>query len=323
MDKWEKVVAFDRLLKRCRYSVALPDILAELGCCEATFHRVRNFMRDNLGAPIVFDQVRGGYRYDAADGAPFELPGFWFTKNEIELLLSLDYAVESMDGVFFRELLGPLRGRFEPALKAQKTDFATMRRRIKIIPIASRKYDVSIFRAVASAVLRQKRLIIHHRGLPDIAVKRRCVSPQSLVRYRDNWYLDAFCHLRSELRTFAVNRIEKAEPASGKFHAVSPVVQEKFYTESYGIFTGPAEQTAIIDFTGCAAREVATEQWHPQQTGQWLDAQTYRLSVPYGHSRELIMDILRWGEEAVVKGPPQLHGAIKTRVLHMQKNYEK
>jgi hypothetical protein len=55
-------------------------------------------MQTNLGAPIVFNRAYGGYCYDIAQAEPFELPGLWFTKKEIEALLGFEYAVESLPG---------------------------------------------------------------------------------------------------------------------------------------------------------------------------------------------------------------------------------
>ncbi len=323
MDKWEKVVLFHRLLSRSTYSVPKEQILSELDCSEATFHRIRSFMLSNLGAPIVFDRRYGGYRYDKTGDEPFELPGLWFTRNEIEALLCLDRAVESLHGSFFGDILAPVKKRFEPLLKAQKTRMAVLRDRIKIVPIQSRQIDETLFRTVAGAVISGKPLRIEHAKLPDETPTARIISPQALVRYRDNWYVDAFCHLRNHLRTFALNRIVSAGFAPWKFRKVTAEKMQAFYADSYGIFTGPADKKAVIDFTGTAAHEVSQEKWHPKQQGQWVSDKTYRLTVPYGHSRELVMDILRWGSDAEVIGPKELLKTIKTKIAGMMKKYGK
>lgn len=281
-------------------------------------------MQSNLGAPIAYDRRYGGYRYhQSGDAAPFELPGFWFTKNEIEAILSLDRAVESMQGDFLKEMFEPVRKRFEPLLKAHQTSMSTLRERIKIISIGHRECDKGIFRSIAAAVVRRRRVAIEHHTLENHGTLKRDISPQALVRYRDNWYVDAFCHLRNGLRTFALNRIESAEFATGKFRMVSKEGMQAFFGDAYGIFTGPADKKAEIVFTGTAAREVSKEQWHPKQTGTWVDETTYRLILPYGHSRELVMDILRWGRYAEVKGPKELRKEIMETIEGMVKKYKR
>ncbi len=68
----------------------------------------------------------------------------------------------------------------------------------------------------------------------------RTISPQALVRYRDNWYMDTYCHLRNGLRTSNVSRITKAAFAKGAFVRVEPGVLQSHYGEAYGIFNGLA-----------------------------------------------------------------------------------
>jgi len=38
---------------------------------------------------------------------------------------------------------------------------------------------------------------------------QRTLSPQHLTHYRDNWYLDAWCHTKKALRTFLLDNIQK------------------------------------------------------------------------------------------------------------------
>ncbi len=323
MDKWEKLVLLHRTLRDSRYCVPLKTLLEELDCSEATFHRIRGYLQDSLGAPILYDRRYGGYRYCQTDNEPFELPGFWLTKNEIEALLCFDHAIENLQAGLFKELFRPLRSRLEPLLKAQKTSISKVRDRIKILSINSRECDRKVFSTVAGAVLKRKRITIGHRSLAAGEVMRRTISPHALVRYRDNWYVDGFCHLRNEPRTFALNRITTAETAPGRFKVIPAVKMKSFYADTYGIFTGTADKLAVIDFTGIAAREVSSENWHPRQQGTWTDEETYRLTIPFGDCRELVMDILRWGDKAEVREPQELREKIRGIVEGMKKNYDK
>ncbi|MBN1128048.1 MAG: WYL domain-containing protein [Chitinispirillaceae bacterium] len=323
MDKWEKVLTLHRLLSSRKYTIPLDTILNEIECSEATFHRLRCFLQDRCGAPIVFDRRYGGYHYDTSEGASFELPGLWFSHDEIEALLCFDSAVESLQPSFFREMFEPLKKRFGPALKAQRTSMAVLRERIKILSMASRSCDPEIFRTIASAVVRRRRIIIGHRTLAANSITERTVSPQTLVRYRDNWYLDAYCHLRKSLRTFALNRIEKAAPTPGKWQSVPEDRMKAFFADAYGIFTGKADKKATINFFGLAARDVSRQEWHPKQQGRWIDEKTYRLTVPYGHDRELLMDVLKWGDEARIVSPASLRNKALAVLSRTIKYYKK
>jgi predicted DNA-binding transcriptional regulator YafY len=166
------------------------------------------------------------------------------------------------------------------------------------------------FQPVAGATARRRRLQItyHNRG-QDTDTERE-ISPQRLVYYRDNWYLDAWCHLREGLRTFALDAVRQVRVLETKAREVPKAQLDAHYASAYGIFSGAAEHTAVLRFSPRRARWVALEQWHSKQQGEWLADGRYELRLPYHDARELIMDILRHGPEVEVVSPPELREAV-------------
>jgi len=79
----------------------------------------------------------------------------------------------------------------------------------------------------------------------------------------------------------------------------------------YGIFGGSKVQWAKLRFTQERARWVAHEQWHPRQKGTQEADGSYVLEIPYADDRELLMDILKYGPDVEVVGPPNLRGRVK------------
>ncbi|OQK16131.1 hypothetical protein AU255_13580 [Methyloprofundus sedimenti] len=90
---------------------------------------------------------------------------------------------------------------------------------------------------------------------------------------------------------------------------------------SYGIFTGKAEHTALLEFSKARANWVVDELWHAEQQGEWLSNDNYQLSFPFSDSRELIMNILKHGAEVMVIALEFLKAAVKEEINKMQKNY--
>jgi predicted DNA-binding transcriptional regulator YafY len=80
---------------------------------------------------------------------------------------------------------------------------------------------------------------------------------------------------------------------------------------SYGIFSGQPKAWGTIRFSSHAARWVADEHWHSQQQGTWLPDGRYELRVPYSNSRELLMDVLKYGPDAEVMAPVPLREEMK------------
>lgn len=83
---------------------------------------------------------------------------------------------------------------------------------------------------------------------------------------------------------------------------------------SYGIFAGKPKAWATLRFSQHAARWVADEHWHSQQKGEWLPDGRYELQVPYSNSKELLMDVLKYGPDAEVVAPLSLREEMKIQL---------
>lgn len=68
----------------------------------------------------------------------------------------------------------------------------------------------------------------------------------------------------------------------------------------------------VLHFRPPVAHRVVVEPWHPQQQGEWLDPCTFELRLPYNaqQPQELIMDILRYGDQVTVVEPGSLRRQI-------------
>ncbi|MFP4242632.1 MAG: helix-turn-helix transcriptional regulator [Chitinispirillaceae bacterium] len=224
---------------------------------------------------------------------------------------------------FLDDTFSAFRTRIHRLLRSRNVDLADWNGRFKMLPIANRPTNPVVFTALTEAVLHRKKIVISYLKLQATTPEDRLISPQAIIRYRDNWYVDAWCHKKEELREFAVNRISSVMPTDEACKEVSLEAMKEFFGSGYGIFTGPAQNIAVIRFTGIAAKEVSQEMWHPKQEGFWDGDETFILKIPYGDSRELLMDVLRWGADAEVLGPEVLREEIGRVVGRMREKYEK
>jgi proteasome accessory factor C len=67
---------------------------------------------------------------------------------------------------------------------------------------------------------------------------------------------------------------------------------------------------------------VSAEQWHPDQSFEWLPGGRYRLRVPYARSEELVADLMRHGAAVEVLGPPALRAAVARALKGAAEIYE-
>lgn len=311
MDRMQRIYKLHRLLAAHRYPISRAKLEAELGCARASLTRILAEMRDHFDAPIEFDKEAGGYKYghDA-----FELPGLWFTPSELLALSAAQKLLEETQPGLLDNQLSPLKARIEKLLAQEHLGSGELAKRLKILHMAARQPDTRIFQTVAGATAQRKRLDLSYHGRERDVPSKREVSPQRLIHYRDNWYLDAWCHERKDLRSFALDRIRAASMLDGVADDLADSELDRHFASAYGIFAGAPKHTAILRFTAERARWVADESWHPQQQSRWLPDGRFELALPYADPRELILDILKYGPEVEVVGPDTLRQEIAARL---------
>jgi len=284
--------------------------MAHLQCSERTVKRVIEFMRDYLRAPLIFDRESGGYRYG---NEGYELPGLWFSNEEMLALLSLQKLLSELGPGLLDQQLAPLKSRIEKLLELEHMGGRELSR-IRLLPIATRITDGSLFQTVVGALLQRRQLKITYHARSDDTEAARLISPQRLAHYRGNWYLDAWCHQREALRSFAMDRIRKTTLLDEFARNVSEADLDKHFADGYGIFAGASQHVAVLRFSPERARWVAEECWHPEQQFDWLENGTYELRIPYADSRELVMDILRHVPDVEVVAPESLRTELLSRL---------
>jgi predicted DNA-binding transcriptional regulator YafY len=293
-------------------------LLQELGISPATLKRDLRHLRDRMNAPVIFDNELNGWRLDPAArlaGTQFELPGLWLSADEIHALLTMQHLLAHLDaGGLLGPHIAPLTERLHRMLGTGVQASAQEARRIRVQTVGARKVHLPHFQAVGTALLRRQRLQIDYHGRSRDETRERQVSPQRLIHYRDNWYLDAWCHLRRGLRSFSLDAmcsacvLDKAAIDVGE-HELDAVLGA-----GYGIFAGRKVQWADLRFSPERARWVAAETWHPKQQGHFEADGSWRLRLPYADPRELVMDILRHVPEVEVLGPAGLREVVAEKL---------
>lgn len=313
MSNTERIYQIDQILAGRKF-ISRAELQEKLGVSWATLKRDLSYFKDRLHAPVVFDRDLGGYRFDHDTkriGPQYELPGLWFSAEEIHALLTMQHLLANLDkGGLLGPHIKPLLARLTGLLGSADNPAAEVQRRIRIETVGARRYHLDQFQSVGSALLRRKRLIIRYHARGTDATTEREVSPQRLVHYRDNWYLDAWCHLRDGLRAFSVDAIEYAEILDKKAKDVADKRLDEVLGAGYGIFSGDDVTWATLRFTPDRAKWVASENWHPNQEATVRKDGSYELRVPYADDRELIMDIMKYGADCEVIAPKALRERV-------------
>lgn len=317
MDRTERFYRIDRMLSAGK-PVARREFLDKLEVSPATFKRDVEYLRDRFNAPIEWNREAGGYEYRTKPGTTtFQLPGLWFNPSEIEALLTMHAMLDELQPGLLGQHVAPLRARLEALLEQGKVEASEVRKRVRMLPQAMRSMASGVFETVAAGTLKRRRVEIRYAARSTGETTDRAISPQRLVHYRDNWYVDAWCHLRNGLRKFAIDAIVEARLTDDKAKPVDLREVEREFNTGYGIFAGTKVDWAKLRFAPSRARWIAQERWHPEQRGRAEPDGSYVLEVPYTDPRELMMDILKYGADVKVLAPPALVGIVRDEIRKM------
>ena len=197
MDRTERFYKIDQLLKD-RKVVSF----AVLRRCS------RRVARDAQARPRVHAQTGStrrssttasgnGYRFGKPRSGPrYELPGLWFNAAEIHALLTTLQLLGNLQPGLLDGQVDPLVERLRAILGSGDHSWEEVEKRIRVFQPERRESKAAHFSIIAAAVLKRARLWIRHYNRNEDRETEREISPQRLVHYRDNWYVDAYCHMR-------------------------------------------------------------------------------------------------------------------------------
>lgn len=178
---------------------------------------VRRYIKtiQEMGIPVEAQRGRhGAYRLERG----YKLPPLMFTEEEIVALTlglmmirayrlplnpsSIAGAFAKIERTIPKQFLDQLRGLQETV------HFNPVRP-----PTAVRE---TIIEAVSTATRRHQRLEMVYQS-SDERETTRTIDPYGIVFYEGYWYVSGYCHLRQDLRTFRIDRIEVAHSLSTSF----------------------------------------------------------------------------------------------------------
>jgi predicted DNA-binding transcriptional regulator YafY len=312
--EFEQVYKVHQMLKASRLPIPMKKFQEALGevadkerVSRDTVQRIFTKLRNTYSAPLVHKKGECPGWFYTKDS--YELPGLWFSYDQLAGLLLMEQALEQMQAGFLADYLASFRIAIKTLLGKTSGDIEVTGC-IKLLNLGQRRGQYKYFPLVAQALLNKQKLWIKYYTRSRDELGDRTVSPQRLILYKDNWYLDAYCDEKKALRQFAVDCIKGAEIKEEPIKVLDKNELDRFMQETYGIFYQPLNDWAVLKFSSYQARWIKGEIWHPDQKTRVLEDGSYELEIPFGDKTELIQSILKYGKEVEIMSPESLRKEI-------------
>jgi predicted DNA-binding transcriptional regulator YafY len=282
---------------------------SELEVSPKTIQRDIDYMRDQLGLPIEYDELKFGFYYTEP---VTNFPTIKVSEGEVVALLVAQKALEQYRGTPFE---GPLQTAFKKITDGLQDriqfNWADIGSTISFRGLGKSTADLELFEKLSRAVLKFHEVEFEYRKLESKRYEIRRVHPYHLGCVENQWYLFGLDLVRRQLRTFALPRMRALRDTRTTFQRPSDFSISDHLSDSFGVFKGKARHRVRIRFEGMAARLVVERQWHPTQKIRRLTGDEVELTMTLGSLEEVERWVLGWGKHAFVLEPPQLMERIR------------
>lgn len=331
VNKSERLIDLIAMLLEAKRPVTLERIRSSIpGYGQATtptfkrmFERDKSELRE-MGIPIVVEPVdtfgeEQGYRIPKEE---YYLPEIDFTPEEKVALLLVSRLSSGELTPLSREAAAALR-KLSPDLGDGSRLVQTGSRHWRFAP---QREPLECLTALweAAAGRRTVRFVYHSlgKGKGRVKARERELDPYGLYFERGAWYVVGYCHLRKEIRSFRVSRIEsEVELVQGGESGPDFERPPDFKLEDYSRilpweFEEGAEYEARVLFSPRMAWQVERDLgdiylFEPAEDGGGV------LHVTVRNEDAFLSWVLSFAEDAEVLSPPQLRDRVRQRLSSM------
>lgn len=264
------------------------------------------------GFPIYTERVEGKNVWSLLDTVkhhmpvPFSLPelmALYFTRDMMKVFKGTAFS-DSLESLFqkVKTTLPP------ESIKYLKTVEQTLQVAIKPYKDYA-KFRGIIDRANDAAVKRKTVEIVYYTMHRRKETKRR-VDPYRVWFFNGTFYLIGHCHMRNEVRVFALDRVKMLHQTRDSFDIPEGFNLEEFTGTSFGVFQGPLTKVKIW-FSPDVAGYVKEKVWHESQKIVEQNDGSVVFEALVAGTDEIRFWIMSWGSKAEVLEPASLREEIK------------
>jgi len=310
-----------RVLTGARSGRAVSDLARELECHPRTVYRDLEALQ-MAGFPIYNQTAQGQHVWAMLDTAVHPKPVPFSLSELTALYVSVGMARVSEDAVFCNELKALLH-KISTLLPPESV--AYLQRLQQTFHVGARPHKPygrfkEILQQLNEAAVNKRTVEMVYFTMSRGQATRRRVDPYKIWFFDGSFYLAAHCHLRGEVRLFAVDRIREMRQTAESFQIPADFCMEDFMGPSFGVFRGERQKVRLW-FAADAAGYIREKTWHPSQKVVQNDDGSLIFEAEVAGTEEIKFWILSWGSRVRVMEPESLKRQIAAEAAAVVKGY--
>lgn len=288
----------------------------------------RNIYRDlnslnAAGFAITFDKEGGTYRFTDPD---FTLRDLNLNKEELSVLLVGKQVLQSLGKPFdksFQSLFKKVHK--DTGIKTQENVKKIEEGQnffIDIAPMECFEQIESQYNAINEAIKQKEEIEIVYMAMKNKKETRRGIAPYGLYLQEGLWYVIGYCHLRKDVRIFALDCIKEFK-ATGRPYSIPPDFNmADYFKPGWHMIRYGEPVEVVLKFTEYYARWIKRRKWHPTQVIEEQNDGSIILKVRIEGTRELKWWTYHWIPYCKILAPPELREEVIGEMKAMLKVYD-
>jgi predicted DNA-binding transcriptional regulator YafY len=179
----------------------------------------------------------------------------------------------------------------------------------------------AVFKAVLEGCLKKKCLSFTYYSPATEEKSERTVEPYHFFNYMGTWHTIGYCHLRNDVRDFALSRISDAKVLTKSFKTPADFDFKKYFLSTFGLYKGKTTKEVVLRFTPEKSKWIKDQIWHKDQKTRLLKDGSLEISFPVSDFSEIKREILKHGDAMTVIKPEGLRELIKSEAINIAKIY--
>jgi predicted DNA-binding transcriptional regulator YafY len=144
----------------------------------------------------------------------------------------------------------------------------------------------------------------------------RAIDPYHLTLHNGGLYVVGHCHLRGDVRIFAVERMRTVELTRTRFDVPASFDAEKYLAGAWGMLRGDLVTVRVV-FARALAPYIRERVWHASQKLRDLPDGRVEMTLTVANTLDVRRWILGYGMQAEVVAPEGLREALRVEAEHV------
>jgi len=265
------------------------------------------------GFPLISERRNGQSRWRLIEGFR-DIPALGFSATELMALLLGRDLLKPLEGTQIAESLNSALTKASAALPPQGHEYVRSMEQMFSVglgPHKSYREHRQTVDLISQAIDKRRKAQMRYFSASRDSTGRREVDPYFLRFAGGGLYMIGYCHLRKEVRMFAVERIRAITLTDHPYQMSLDFKVDEYVQDALGIMRSGRRTDIELLFSKKAAVWVKDKTWHSSQESKLLKDGRLKMTLKVVDNEELVGWILSFGGEVRVTQPETLGQKVK------------